>query len=124
MAFIFRSVITLALSMAIVQSEANAQVDDAPAIEQTKSKADAPGKAKAQPESKLPKNVASLLKTLPKETEIGIVVLDRRGRMVFQHNSELELPAASSVKSILLLECLPRSRTTLTPLTGKILGKS
>ena len=104
MASIFRSVFILALMISLSGPVANAQTADSSADQRTQPSADALEKIKQQPKSKLPKNVASLLKALPDETEIGLVVLDRRGRVVFQHNSELELPAASSVKSILLLE--------------------
>ena len=60
--------------------------------------------AARQTTSKLPKNVAAILQTIPDDTVIGLVVLDDQGKVVYQHNSRRELPAASSIKSILLLE--------------------
>ncbi|MCH2182461.1 MAG: hypothetical protein MK108_10690 [Mariniblastus sp.] len=58
--------------------------------------------------SHLPKNVAAILQTIPDDMVIGLVVLDDRGKVMFHHNSQRELPAASSVKSILLLELFNR----------------
>ncbi|MEE2826180.1 MAG: hypothetical protein VYE64_06090 [Planctomycetota bacterium] len=58
--------------------------------------------------SHVPKNVAAILQTIPDEMVIGLVVLDDRGKVMFHHNSQRELPAASSVKSILLLELFYR----------------
>jgi len=104
MATIFRIVTAWALVIVTFQAGASAQTTDSTSDQQVAQKRFELEKSTPQAKSKLPKNVASLVRALPNETVIGIIVLDRRGRVVFQHNSELELPAASSVKSILLLE--------------------
>ena len=59
-------------------------------------------------DSQLPRDVSDLLRTVPTGTVIGLVVLDDQGRVVYEHNSRRELPAASSIKSILLLELFDR----------------
>jgi len=60
--------------------------------------------AAQQAASVLPKAVENIVKNLPADTDIGIIVLDRRGKVIFQHNAESEFPAASSIKAPLLLE--------------------
>jgi len=97
-----RFLVALLLAAATLGAAVNAQT--AKSTDNQSEPESAALKEKQQPKSKLPKKVASLINTLQGDTEIGLIVLDRRGRIVFQHNSELELPAASSIKSHILLE--------------------
>lgn len=52
----------------------------------------------------LPASISSLIKKLPDDTKFGLVVLGSNGEKLFDANSELELPTASTVKPRLLLE--------------------
>ena len=55
-------------------------------------------------DSGIPPEVAPLLKDLPDGTNVGFVVLDSEGQPLFHHNPDLELPTASAIKPLLLLE--------------------
>ena len=49
-----------------------------------------------------------LLDELPSSVVVGMVALDREGRVVIQQNAERELPTASSIKPLLLIELFVR----------------
>lgn len=106
--------VTLLLAFAVPICVSHGQQQEASNDSKTQKQKLAKDGERAQPPSRVPKNVAPILARLPDATTIGLVVLDRRGKVVFQHNSELELPAASSVKSILLLELFAKYADELT----------
>ncbi|MEN1678506.1 MAG: hypothetical protein AAGJ46_02860 [Planctomycetota bacterium] len=63
--------------------------------------------------SKLQDALSPSLEGLPTDTTVGVVLLDGRGDVLFSQNAELELSAASSIKSSLLLEFFAKHASEL-----------
>ena len=61
----------------------------------------------------LPQNLQKKLATLPRDITVAIAVMDSCGKLVYQLNAETKMPAASAIKTAILIEFFSKYRHDL-----------